>query len=103
MPVAFNSTSTSPSRGPSNCTSTISSGFLASNATAALVCMEFSNPKLSFPAKRCVQHREGKGIHSSPEEINRTSWIPFPSDDAGASSLAGDDEEPYLSTLLLSA
>src|SRR6476469_381230 len=39
MPVAMMSTSTSPRFGPSRSTSTISSGFLASNATAARVFM----------------------------------------------------------------
>src|SRR4029453_3474376 len=39
MPVAMISTRTSPSFGPSRSTSTISSGFLASNATAARVFM----------------------------------------------------------------
>src|SRR5690606_25191285 len=37
MPVAMISTSTSPSFGPSRSSSTISSGFFASNATAARV------------------------------------------------------------------
>src|SRR6185369_8423665 len=39
MPVAMISTSTSPCFGPSRSTSTISSGFLASKATAARVFM----------------------------------------------------------------
>src|SRR6476620_9717516 len=47
MPVAMISTSTSPCFGPSRSTSTISSGFLASNATAARVFM------LSFSSVSC--------------------------------------------------
>src|SRR5678815_3593186 len=39
MPVAMISTKTSPAFGPSRSTSTISSGFFASNATAARVFM----------------------------------------------------------------
>src|SRR6476659_1933985 len=42
MPVALSSTSTSPAFGPSRSTSTISSGFFASNATAARVFMRGS-------------------------------------------------------------
>src|SRR5437764_2868266 len=40
MPVAIISTSTSPALGPSRSTSTISSGLLASNATAARVFIQ---------------------------------------------------------------
>src|SRR3546814_2196214 len=40
MPVAMISTSTSPAFGPSRSSSTISSGFFASNATAARVFMD---------------------------------------------------------------
>src|SRR3569623_838710 len=42
MPVALISTRTSPALGPSRSTSTISSGFLASNATAARVFISSS-------------------------------------------------------------
>src|SRR5665213_3239926 len=40
MPVALSSTSTSPARGPSRSSSTISSGLAASKATAARVFMD---------------------------------------------------------------
>src|SRR5665213_268640 len=50
MPVALISTRTSPALGPSRSTSTISSGFFASNATAARVFI------LNSPY--AVQHRK---------------------------------------------
>src|SRR5215472_16029541 len=47
MPVALISTSTSPALGPSRSSSTISSGFLASNATAARLFILIS----TFPSQ----------------------------------------------------
>src|SRR6266404_8361226 len=50
MPVAFISTRTSPAFGPSRSTSTISSGFFASNATAARVFIcHISLKNLAWP------------------------------------------------------
>src|SRR3954469_6990007 len=50
MPVALISTRTSPAFGPSRSTSTISSGFLASNATAARVFIPGSTYTLRYLA-----------------------------------------------------
>src|SRR5437660_9586767 len=47
MPVAFISTRTSPALGPSRSSSTISSGFFASNATAARVFICHISPQRS--------------------------------------------------------
>src|SRR5665213_4528628 len=57
MPVALISTSTSPAFGPSRSSSTISSGFFASNATAARVfilhsCCALHHKTRSSPAPR---------------------------------------------------
>src|SRR4051794_14919712 len=54
MPVAMISTRTSPCLGPSRSTSTISSGFFASNATAARVFME-SVPQIEICGCLCLQ------------------------------------------------
>src|ERR1700712_419513 len=62
MPVALISTRTSPAFGPSRSSSTISSGFLASNATAARVFMCFSPNILLEPVAReqIPQHLLGR-------------------------------------------
>src|ERR1700753_441756 len=52
MPVALISTRTSPAFGPSRSTSTISSGFFASNATAARVFIYRSSTH--FPRDRTI-------------------------------------------------
>src|SRR5664279_373780 len=54
MPVALISTRTSPARGPSRSTSTISSGFFTSNATAARVFMAAEITSFS------LDHHEGE-------------------------------------------
>src|SRR5215212_6606160 len=63
MPVAFISTRTSPAFGPSRSTSTISSGFLASNATAARVFIVNSTLALQIAART---HQDGHLACSAP-------------------------------------
>src|SRR5437867_4277092 len=58
MPLALISTSTSPAFGPSRSTSTISSGFPASNATAArLLIGDSSPPAIAAGAARSLRHQ----------------------------------------------
>src|SRR5690242_273104 len=52
MPVALISTRTSPAFGPSRSTSTISSGFLASKATAARVFIGNSSNSRRMPRRK---------------------------------------------------
>src|SRR5579871_728618 len=61
MPVALISTRTSPAFGPSRSSSTISSGFLASKATAARVFMVWSC-FASCPASACSLFYAHAGI-----------------------------------------
>src|SRR5215468_10054720 len=60
MPVALISTRTSPAFGPSRSSSTISSGFFASNATAARVFMVSSQggSSLGDPVRRAGLNRQ---------------------------------------------
>src|SRR5437763_313927 len=64
MPVALISTRTSPALGPSRSSSMISSGFFASNATAARVFMCLS-PQTSCLSRR----RQGSNPAKSPEHL----------------------------------
>src|SRR5215475_12962636 len=64
MPVALISTRTSPAFGPSRSTSTISSGFLASNATAARVFIPGSSFALQARQGHCCAARPASSASS---------------------------------------
>src|SRR3954462_8925705 len=72
MPVARISTSTSPALGPSRSSSTISSGFLASKATAARVFM--SRPPGGFRAP-CHRHRPSPMLNSKGRAVTENNWL----------------------------
>src|SRR5579862_1052051 len=67
MPVALISTSTSPAFGPSRSTVSIESGFPASHATAALVCMSSSFFKNNCHSRECGNPdcRAGRTVRTS--------------------------------------
>src|SRR5579862_5540587 len=77
MPVALISTSTSPAFGPSRSTVSTESGFPASHATAALVCidslLQFVFKRKRFARRRfpppCERREHGRKFSAPPREI----------------------------------
>src|ERR1700749_3184037 len=65
MPLALISTRTSPALGPSRSSSTISSGFFASKATAARVFMKDGLPKANI--LRRDEHLGARQAQSAPD------------------------------------